>query len=89
MIVYLGIPVGDDIPMLCHRIRRYPAHAPEPANSTLGRWGLPVNIVAVVFGIFRLINVGWPRAAVHDPAGRSWVLQYSAPLSVVSRSAWA
>jgi hypothetical protein len=42
-----------------------------------------VNIVAVVFGVFLLVNVGWPRAAVYDPAGQSWVLHYSAPLSVV------
>ena len=43
----------------------------RPSLRTLpsGRWGLPVNIVAVVFGIFLLINVGWPRAAVYDPAG--------------------
>jgi hypothetical protein len=27
--------------------------------------------------------VGWPRASVYDPAGQGWVLQYSAPLSVV------
>ena len=82
VIVYLAY-LFVTIPMLWHRIRRNPAHAPESANFTLGRWGLPVNIVAVVFGIFLLINVGWPRAAVYDPAGQSWVLQYSAPLSVV------
>ena len=42
-----------------------------------------MNIVAVVFGLFLLINVGWPRAAVYDPTGQGWVLQYSALLSVV------
>ena len=51
---------------------------------SLGRWGLPVNVVAVVFGIFLLVNVGWPRAAVYDPDGSGgWVLQYSALIAVV------
>jgi urea carboxylase system permease len=82
VIVYLAY-LFVTIPLLWHRIRRNPAHTPDPAYFTLGRWGLPVNIVAVVFGLFLLINVGWPRAAVYDPAGQSWVLHYSAPLSVV------
>jgi hypothetical protein len=36
-----------------------------------------------VFGVFLLVNIGWPRAAVYDPDGSSVVLQYSAPLAVV------
>jgi urea carboxylase system permease len=82
VIVYLAY-LFVTIPLLWHRIRRNPVHTPEPAYFTLGRWGLPVNIIAVVFGLFLLINVGWPRASVYDPAGQGWVLQYSAPLSVV------
>ncbi|MGH3429801.1 MAG: hypothetical protein ACRDQZ_19895 [Mycobacteriales bacterium] len=42
-----------------------------------------MNIIAVVFGMFLLVDVGWPRAAVYDPQGQGWVLQYSAPLSVL------
>jgi amino acid transporter len=82
VIVYLAY-LFVTIPLLWHRIRRNPAHIPDAAYFTLGRWGLPVNIVAVVFGMFLLINVGWPRAVVYDPTGQSWVLRYSAPLSVV------
>lgn len=81
VIVYLAY-LFVTVPLLVHRIRRNPAHQPDPAYFTLGRWGLPVNIVAVVFGVFLLIDVGWPRAAVYDPTGQGWVLQYSAPLSV-------
>ncbi|MGH3770212.1 MAG: amino acid permease [Pseudonocardiaceae bacterium] len=82
VIVYLAY-LFVTIPLLWHRIRRNPAHAPDPAYFTLGRWGLPVNIIAVVFGMFLLVNVGWPRAAVYDPQGQGWVARYSAPLSVV------
>lgn len=82
VVVYLAY-LFVTVPLLWHRIRRNPAHTPPAAYFSLGRWGLPVNLVAVVFGVFLLVDVGWPRAAVYDPAGQSWVLQYSAPLSVV------
>ena len=61
---------------LIYRLKGWPKIA---GHFALRRWGLPVNIVAVVFGVFLLVNVGWPRAAVYDPAGQSWVLHYSAP----------
>jgi urea carboxylase system permease len=83
VIVYLAY-LCVTVPLLWHRIRRNPVHAPDRAYFTLGRWGLPVNIVAVVFGVFLLVNVGWPRAAVYDAQGEGWVLQYSALLSVVA-----
>ncbi|HEY0812852.1 MAG TPA: amino acid permease [Pseudonocardia sp.] len=82
VIVYLAY-LFVTVPLLWQRIKRNPAHNPEPAYFSLGRWGLPVNVIAVVFGLFLLINVGWPRASVYDPSGQGWVLQYSAPLSVV------
>jgi urea carboxylase system permease len=82
VIVYLAY-LFVTVPLLWHRIRCNRAHAPDAAYFTLGRWGLPVNIIAVVFGTFLLINVGWPRAAVYDPQGQSWILQYSASLSVM------
>jgi urea carboxylase system permease len=82
VIVYLAY-LFVTIPRLWHRFRHNQAHSPDAAYFTLGHWGLPVNIVAVVFGVFLLVDVGWPRAAVYDPAGQGWVLRYSAPLSVV------
>ena len=82
VIVYLAY-LFVTIPMLYQRLRRNPAHIPDPAYFTLGRWGLPVNVVAVVFGLFLLVDVGWPRAEVYDPTGQGWALQYSALLSVV------
>ena len=54
------------------RLRRNAAHVPDPVYFTLGRWGLPVNVVAVMFGVFMLVNIGWPRAEIYDLDGRGW-----------------
>jgi hypothetical protein len=43
---------------------------------------MPVNLVAVGYGVAMMVNIAWPRAEVYDPAGSSWVLQYSAVLFV-------
>nr|WP_281376537.1 amino acid permease [Actinomycetospora corticicola] len=83
VIVYLAY-LFVTVPRLYHRLRRTGRHDPEPGTFSLGRWGIPVNVVAVVFGIFLLVNVGWPRAAVYDPDGSGgWFLQYSALIAVV------
>jgi urea carboxylase system permease len=71
------------IPLLVQRLRRNPAHVPDPAYFTLGRWGLPVNVVAVLFGVFMLVNIGWPRAEIYDLDGRGWYFQWSALISMV------
>jgi urea carboxylase system permease len=82
VIVYLAY-LFVTLPRLWHRLRGNREHSPDAAYFTLGRWGLPVNLVAVVFGLFLLIDVGWPRAEVYDPDGQSWLLRNSAPLSVL------
>jgi urea carboxylase system permease len=45
---------------------------------TLGRSGLPVNAIAVVWGLFVVTNIAWPRAAIYGthPWGR-----FAAPLA--------
>jgi len=84
VIVYLAYLLVT-VPLLYQRLRRHPVHTrPDRAYFNLGRWGLPVNIVAVVFGIALLINVAWPRAEVYDPAGGHWYLQYFAVLFVAA-----
>ncbi|MFE4606186.1 amino acid permease [Kitasatospora indigofera] len=45
----------------------------EPLFS-LGRWGLPVNVLALLYGVAMTVNLAWPRAAVYDPAGGHWYL---------------
>jgi hypothetical protein len=69
------------VPRLVDRLRPGFAGRDRPATATaqfsLGRLGLPVNIIAVLFGAFFLIDIGWPRAAVY---GQSWYLQYFSPI---------
>lgn len=67
-------------PLLIARLRgRLPATAPGSGFS-LGRWGVPVNILAVAWGVFMAVNMAWPRAAVYDPANAHWYLRYFAVL---------
>jgi urea carboxylase system permease len=56
----------------------------RPGDFSLGRWGLPVNLVAVAYGTAMMVNIAWPRQAVYDPAGTNWVLRYLALLFVAA-----
>jgi urea carboxylase system permease len=61
-IAYLGVTIG----MLIRRLRGTwprPDHGPY---FSLGRWGLLINIGAVVYGAIVAVNIAWPRAAVYD-----------------------
>ena len=40
---------------------------------SLGRWGLAVNIAAVVWGIAMAVNLGWPRPEVF---GSEWYMRF-------------
>ncbi|MEY9837503.1 amino acid permease [Streptacidiphilus sp. EB103A] len=63
-------------PMLLGRLR---GQWPRPEHGSyfnLGRWGLPVNILAVVYGVAMIINLGWPRAAVYG--NDHWYYQWGA-----------
>jgi urea carboxylase system permease len=69
-------------PLLLRRLR---GGLPGPDREdlfSLGRWGLPVNILAVVYGAVMMVNIGWPRASVYDPEGGHWYLQYFSLLFV-------
>jgi amino acid transporter len=69
-------------PMLCRRLRGWPRAVGDQHDEdgkpvfSLGRWGLPVNVLAVAWGIFMTINLAWPRQAIYDPEGTNVVLQY-------------
>jgi hypothetical protein len=46
---------------------------------SLGRWAVPLNALAVVWGAAMTINLAWPRDAVYNPVGaHHWYLQYFA-----------
>ena len=42
----------------------------------MGRWGLPVNVLAVVFQTIVMINLAWPRVSVYG--GDHWYYQWGA-----------
>lgn len=82
-LAYLGVTVPQLIERL--KLRRQgktrdgvDEHG-EPLFS-LGRWGLPVNILAVLYQAIMAVNLLWPRASVYDLTGGTWWLQWSAPL---------
>lgn len=52
-----------------------PKDLKEGGYFTMGRWGLPVNIVAVVWGIGMSLNLAWPRAVVY---GEQWYYAWGA-----------
>ncbi len=46
-----------------------------PSGFQLGRWGLAVNLAAVIWGILVVLNIGWPRPEVY---GEGWLGRYGA-----------
>jgi len=63
-------------PLLINRLRgKWPT--PEHGRYfNMGRWGLVVNVLAVVFQIGVLVNLAWPRPAVYG--GDHWYFQWGA-----------
>jgi urea carboxylase system permease len=58
-------------PMLKKRLKGQwpPADLKAEGYFTMGKWGMVVNIVAVVWGVGMAINLAWPREAVY---GAGW-----------------
>jgi urea carboxylase system permease len=86
MLLYLAYLMVTG-PLLLRRLRGWPAvGAPLGRTATgrplftLGRWGLPVNAVAVGYGLLMAVNLAWPRAVVFDPVGGHWYLRWFAEL---------
>jgi urea carboxylase system permease len=59
--IYLAYFVGN-IALLRARLRGWPK---AKAPFSLGRWGLPVNVLALAWGGGMLINFAWPRVATN------------------------
>jgi urea carboxylase system permease len=56
-----------------------PKDLKEGGYFTMGRWGLPVNIFAVLWGAIMALNLAWPRTAVY---GEGWYYQWGAFLYI-------
>src|SRR5690242_19464096 len=64
------------VPLLIARVRgKWPTPDHGPYFS-LGRWGLPVNVLAVIFQTIVMINLAWPRAQVYG--NDKWYYQWGA-----------
>jgi urea carboxylase system permease len=76
------------VPLLVRRLKGWPGNEAEVRTErdgrlfTLGRFGIVVNVLAVVYGLAMILNLGWPRPAVYDPAGAHWYLHYFSLLFV-------
>jgi urea carboxylase system permease len=62
-LAYLLVGAG----MLWRRRQPWPPRDAPPGLFSLGRLGLPVNVAAVLWSGFMIVNVGWPRAATYGP----------------------
>jgi hypothetical protein len=60
-----------------------PKGAKEKGYFTLGKLGLPINVVAVAWGAGMAINLAWPRKDVYNATEPfHWYLQYGAILFI-------
>jgi hypothetical protein len=63
-LAYLSVTV----PLLLRRLdKRSPVASRARNQFSLGRWGIPVNVGACLFGMLICVNIGWPRAEVYGP----------------------
>lgn len=83
-LAYLGVTA----PLLMRRITSrgtgFPPGVDEHGKPlfTLGRWGIPLNVIAVLYQVGMVVNLVWPRAEIYDLTGETWWLQWSALLFI-------
>lgn len=58
------------------KVARRPRH-----GFALGRWGLAVNLAAVLWGLFMIGNMAWPRPEVY---GAIWYRRWSAVIATIA-----
>ena len=66
------------VPLLRARLRgEWPPDGGGSSRFTLGRFGLPVNVLAVFWGVASTVNLLWPRKSLFNPvAPFHWYFQY-------------
>ena len=72
-------------PMLVKRLRGQWPPPGDPAKGyfSLGKLGLPINVIAVCWGFFMATNLAWPRKDVYNATEPfHWYLQYGAILFI-------
>jgi len=84
-LAYLGVT----LPLLAARFRhRGSGGLPDGVDESgrplfsLGRWGIAVNTLAVLYQAGMTVNLIWPRAEIYDLTGGTWWLRWSALLFI-------
>ena len=72
------------VPMLLARLRgEWRSEDSPPGYFSLGRWGLPVNVLAVTWGLFMAVNLIWPRQSIYNAVEPfHWYLKWGAVLFI-------
>ena len=80
-------------PMLYRRFQGWPHRGGRDTPAvdaggrklfSLGRFGIVVNALAVLYGVLMVINLAWPRAEVFDPSGEMPILRWAGPICIVA-----
>ncbi|WP_286954803.1 MULTISPECIES: amino acid permease [Corynebacterium] len=50
----------------------------------LGKWGIIVNILAVLYGAAMVFNLSWPRADIYNPSGDLPIMQWAGPIAIIA-----
>ncbi|MFE3881619.1 APC family permease [Streptomyces lydicus] len=80
IMIYLAY-LAVTLPMLFQRLRG--RWTPVQGRFSLGKFGIPVNILAVLWGLGMSLNLAWPRAAVYNATGpQHWYLRWGAFLFI-------
>ncbi|TML51804.1 MAG: amino acid permease [Actinobacteria bacterium] len=77
----VGIYIGFQLVVLAALLARTRGWKPGGAFS-LGAWGLPVNIIALAYGVGAIINLCWPRTP-----GAAWYDNYIVIVSALAVAA--
>jgi len=76
----LGIYLGFQMVVLAALRARLKGWQPTGPFS-LGRWGMPVNVAALTYGVLAMINMAWPRTP-DAPWYDNWLVALSAAVGV-------
>ena len=79
------------VPMLRNRfLKKWPLRdkGNDKAGFSMGKWGLPVNILAVLWGGAMTINLIWPRPEIYNSVPPfEWYLQWGGVIFVATVTA--
>ncbi|MGZ8802217.1 MAG: APC family permease, partial [Mycobacterium sp.] len=76
-----GIYLGFQMVVLAALRARLKGWVPS-GKYTLGKWGMAVNIAALVYGVIAMINMAWPRTP-DAPWYDNWIVALSAAVVVI------